>query len=145
VWQAVENPVEARLAKLYFVSTCICTVYLLHNSANISYFNNGYITGWFRRTCHYFGSYIIGHCKKKSSYGQVSNSKWLSACSCLNLQTSLRFVFVRLDKERSLPYKMYPRSELLVRILGAAARIKKRKDQLTTNSTRTSHTICNVD
>ena len=56
----------------------------------------------------------------------------------------LRFVFVRFDKERSLPYKMYARGELLVRILDAAAHIKKRKDQLATNNTRSSYKICNV-
>lgn len=50
--------------QLYNLVSCICTVYLLYNSANI-YFNNGYITGWFRRRCKYFGSDIFDHCKKK--------------------------------------------------------------------------------
>jgi hypothetical protein len=39
-------------------------------------------------------------------------------------------LFVGLDEERSLERKMDTREELLARILNAAARIKKREDQL---------------
>jgi hypothetical protein len=43
---------------------------------------------------------------------------------------SLRFLFVELDEEWSLQRKVDTRDELLTRILDAAARIKKREDQL---------------
>jgi hypothetical protein len=56
----------------------------------------------------------------------------------------VRFLFDGLYKERSLQNKGGYTDELLARILDAAARIKKREDQLKTNNTRSSHTSCKV-
>jgi hypothetical protein len=40
--------------------------------------------------------------------------------------------------------KVDTREELLARILGAAARVKKREDRLKTKNTLSSHTSCKV-
>jgi len=48
---------RSQTCQTVLLASCICTAYLPYNSANISYFNSGYITVWFGRTCQY--------CKKK--------------------------------------------------------------------------------
>jgi len=66
--------------------------------------------------------------RKNSSYEHVSNSEWLPRQSCLNLQT--HFWLRGWKKCEVYKRKVGTRNELFARILDAAARIKKREDQL---------------
>jgi hypothetical protein len=78
------------------------------------------------------GGYKIGHCDKKKFHmnlcvilnGCRDRAVWISR------PNSVRFFFVGLDEERSIQKKVDTRDELLARSLDAAARIKKREDQL---------------
>jgi hypothetical protein len=91
------------------------------------------------------GGDSVGHCEEK-----VHMNMWLilnyypDRAVWISKNNAVRYLFVALDEERSLNRKINAWNESLARILDAAARIKKRGDQLrlTTCDLRTPVAKC---
>ena len=79
---------------------------------------------------HILGGDNISHCEKKVHTNTCLILKgYLDRAVTISRTNCVRFMFVRLDEERSLQNKGGHTHKLLARILDAAACIKKREDQ----------------
>jgi len=99
-------------------------------------------TGSFRRKCQCFGRGCYRSCDGKSSRQHFSNFVWLQRW--ISWPNSVRFLFVGLDKGRSLEKKCGYTRRIARSYFGWCYLRQETWRSTQTKNTRTSHAICKV-